>query len=632
MLKRTWSSLFLWFVFVNICFSENIPQKINFQGRLLENGQPVTQSKNITFRIVDSSWQQVVENVSFSKDGIYQVELAIPLDTLKNNNNPMLEISVNGIPLTPTTRILSVPFTHVSEFAWDSSSINGKPVTGSPQTGDVLRWNGNAWIPDTFETTHALPFKLTEHSVTELTDMTHAGSGKIITDAERVKLSDIESGANQTTSARVEQAGAVMDSDFSGTGLLKKTGVGIYTTISDNSANWNTAYSERLKWDGSSNSLNASLARSSLELGSVSLRNVSSSVTNNNTIPDGAAIVSYVSSNVPNSSEFVSISGRQTITGEKTFDDFTRFNGNIQLGSSADGCELMIHNTIPLSFYRSGTQVGEFRIDNQNNIVLSNMYSGASFRMADDLYLQYSDSSSFKNLYTGSTYIHDDINFRDSSNKTYAYFQRMSDGLKLRVQEPDYISNIDYFEIEARINAMRNIEAYDDIQMHDTSLIFKNANNDAGSVQFSLSSNALNLSFWGSTYPSLFRVSGDLEITGDARKPGSSSWDTSSDARLKDIGNTFERGLDDLVKINPVHYHYKKDNPNGLPSDKEYIGVIAQNVEKAIPEAVKKDAKDYLIVNNDPIFWTMLNAIKTLKIENDQLKQELSKIKAHIGL
>lgn len=37
-------------------------------------------------------------------------------------------------------------------------------------------------------------------------------------------------------------AGAIVDSNFSGTGLMKRTGSGTYAIVTDNSANWNTAY------------------------------------------------------------------------------------------------------------------------------------------------------------------------------------------------------------------------------------------------------------------------------------------------------------------------------------------------------------------------------------------------------
>jgi len=48
----------------------------------------------------------------------------------------------------------------------------------------------------------------------------------------------------------------------------------------------------------------------------------------------------------------------------------------------------------------------------------------------------------------------------------------------------------------------------------------------------------------------------------------------------------------------------------GLKSSGQHIGFGAQAVQKIIPEAVSKNDKGYLLVNNDPILWSMLNAIK----------------------
>ena len=117
-----------------------------------------------------------------------------------------------------------------------------------------------------------------------------------------------------------------------------------------------------------------------------------------------------------------------------------------------------------------------------------------------------------------------------------------------------------------------------------------------------------------------------LTVNGTADKPGGGSWNTFSDARLKDVGPEFTHGLADLNRIQPVHYHYKSDNPLNLPSQPEHIGVVAQQVREAIPEAVEETKSGYLSVNNDPIIWTMVNAIKELKTENESLKQRLEQL------
>jgi hypothetical protein len=63
-----------------------------------------------------------------------------------------------------------------------------------------------------------------------------------------------------------------------------------------------------------------------------------------------------------------------------------------------------------------------------------------------------------------------------------------------------------------------------------------------------------------------------------------------------------------LEQLQRVHYHYESDNPLNLPSKPEYVGVVARQVQKAVPEAVERNKDGYLVVNNGPIFWTMLNA------------------------
>jgi len=135
----------------------------------------------------------------------------------------------------------------------------------------------------------------------------------------------------------------------------------------------------------------------------------------------------------------------------------------------------------------------------------------------------------------------------------------------------------------------------------------------------------------------------DLQVNGSAAKPGGGSWTSSSDRRLKDIHGEFDRGLDAIMALEPVYYNYKANNPLELPSDMEYIGLIAQDVQEVIPEAVTRtDQNDYLYVNNDPIIMSMLNAIKELnstlhdqqnqiddlKTQNDELRNLIEALEA----
>lgn len=120
----------------------------------------------------------------------------------------------------------------------------------------------------------------------------------------------------------------------------------------------------------------------------------------------------------------------------------------------------------------------------------------------------------------------------------------------------------------------------------------------------------------------------NLSVNGTASKTGGGSWSVFSDERLKTIKGRFNRGLKAAMQLQPVRYQYKPDNALGLKSDAESVGFGAQELQKVIPEAVTTNANGYLQVNNDPIIWTMLNAIKEQQQEIEKLKQEIRQLRA----
>jgi hypothetical protein len=114
-----------------------------------------------------------------------------------------------------------------------------------------------------------------------------------------------------------------------------------------------------------------------------------------------------------------------------------------------------------------------------------------------------------------------------------------------------------------------------------------------------------------------------LSVNGTADKPGGGSWNTFSDERLKNVKGGFVAGIDELMQISPIRYRYKKDNALGIRDQKEHVGVNAQQIERVLPDAVSKNAQGYRLVDNDPILWTMLNAIKQQERRIRALEAEL---------
>jgi hypothetical protein len=119
-----------------------------------------------------------------------------------------------------------------------------------------------------------------------------------------------------------------------------------------------------------------------------------------------------------------------------------------------------------------------------------------------------------------------------------------------------------------------------------------------------------------------------LSVNGTASKPGGGTWAVFSDERLKNIKGNFTSGLSAVMRLQPLRYEYKPDNALGIKSQGEHIGFGAQAVQRVIPEAVTQNANGYLMVNNDPIIWTMLNAIKEQQKEIVELKRQISQLRS----
>jgi hypothetical protein len=118
-----------------------------------------------------------------------------------------------------------------------------------------------------------------------------------------------------------------------------------------------------------------------------------------------------------------------------------------------------------------------------------------------------------------------------------------------------------------------------------------------------------------------------LSVNGSASKPGGGSWSVFSDERLKNIKGQFKTGLSAVMRLQPVRYEYKSNNALGLKSEGEHVGFGAHALKQIIPEAVSSTDSGYLTVNNDPIIWTMLNAIKEQQKQIEELKTEVRRLR-----
>jgi hypothetical protein len=98
----------------------------------------------------------------------------------------------------------------------------------------------------------------------------------------------------------------------------------------------------------------------------------------------------------------------------------------------------------------------------------------------------------------------------------------------------------------------------------------------------------------------------------------STSYNTSSDARLKDVTGE-ARGLDVINKLNPVSYNWKVDG-------KEDEGLIAQECEDIVPNAITKNSSDYYEMDYSKLVVHLVKGIQEQQEQIEQLKTEINNL------
>ncbi|MCX7955379.1 MAG: tail fiber domain-containing protein, partial [Bacteroidales bacterium] len=91
-----------------------------------------------------------------------------------------------------------------------------------------------------------------------------------------------------------------------------------------------------------------------------------------------------------------------------------------------------------------------------------------------------------------------------------------------------------------------------------------------------------------------------------------------SDIKLKENIESIKYGLNEILQLKPVFFNFKDDK-----NKKKQIGLIAQEVQQVIPELVNKhEESGYLSIDYSKFVPVLINAIKDLKKEIDELKEE----------
>ncbi len=101
-----------------------------------------------------------------------------------------------------------------------------------------------------------------------------------------------------------------------------------------------------------------------------------------------------------------------------------------------------------------------------------------------------------------------------------------------------------------------------------------------------------------------------------------------SDLRYKKNIEPLDQGLDTISKISPVKWEWMSDSHvDDKVSQGQEVGVIAQELSELLPELVRKNDKGFLHVNYAGLTPYLVNAIKELNLQVQELKEEIRELK-----
>jgi hypothetical protein len=110
----------------------------------------------------------------------------------------------------------------------------------------------------------------------------------------------------------------------------------------------------------------------------------------------------------------------------------------------------------------------------------------------------------------------------------------------------------------------------------------------------------------------------NLHVNGTAAKPGGGSWTVASDKRLKQEITDYQEGLAAIVRIRPVWFRY--NGKADLPTDRKYVGVIAQDMQQIAPYTVGEfiyvdstgKQEKYLDYDANALSYMLVNAVQEI--------------------
>ncbi len=126
----------------------------------------------------------------------------------------------------------------------------------------------------------------------------------------------------------------------------------------------------------------------------------------------------------------------------------------------------------------------------------------------------------------------------------------------------------------------------------------------------------------------IWNANGNLTVYGSTTNcvigSGTGSTNCTSDERLKKDIETIKDPLNIILQSRGVRYHWNEKTK--FDTTKDRVGVIAQEMQKVLPEAVMKDEDGYLSVDMTGYIPVLIEAVKDLKHLFDELVEKVASL------
>ena len=121
------------------------------------------------------------------------------------------------------------------------------------------------------------------------------------------------------------------------------------------------------------------------------------------------------------------------------------------------------------------------------------------------------------------------------------------------------------------------------------------------------------------------QMSAEFDTNAHGRFKSPNSGNFYSDRRLKYVSKENTSGLDKIRQLKVFNYTFKKDT-----TKTPHVGVIAQDLQKVFPNAVKKGTDGFLTIRMEDMFYAVINAIKELDAKYQAQEKRINELEKRV--